>query len=79
LSIRSPLHLTASMRTLKAHQAPGGMPTIAWTKRKVLEAAEARAARSSDQDLHRLAAKLERACDCTIAELAKIAETWPDG
>jgi len=74
---RSPLHLTASMRTLRAHGGGGRMPTIAWTKRKVEEAAAARTAQSSDQDLLLLAAKLERACGCTIAELAKIASTWP--
>lgn len=74
----APLHLTASMRVLKAHQVPGRMPTVAWTKRKVLEAAAARAAKSDDRDLALLAAKLERACKCSIAELAKIAATWPD-
>lgn len=79
MATRTPLHLTASMRVLRSVQTPGRMPTIAWTKRKVLEAAEARAARSDDRELLLLAAKLERACSCTIADLAKIAATWPDG
>lgn len=50
---------------------------IEWAKRRVLEAAEARAAKSPDKDLALLAAKLERACGCTIAELAKIAKGLP--
>lgn len=34
------------------------------------------AEKSADKDLLLLAAKLERACRCSIAELAQIAETW---
>ena len=36
------------------------------------------AEKSADKDLLLLAAKLERACSCSISELAKIAETWPE-
>ena len=50
--------------------------TIAWAKRRVAEAAAARAERSTDKDLLLLAAKLEYACGCSIDELATIAETW---
>ena len=64
------LHLTVSMRTVRAHE--GGPVSIAWTKRRVLEAA----GETIDPDLLALRAKLERACGCTIGELAKIAETW---
>ena len=35
------------------------------------------AEKSADKDLLLLAAKLERACGCSIAERAKIAQTWP--
>jgi len=66
--------LTASMRVIKAHE--GGRVTIAWAKRRVAEAAAARDAKSADKDLLLLAAKLERACGCSIDELAKIAEKW---
>jgi len=59
---RAPPHLTASMRALRAHD--GGRPHAddRLDERKVQEAAEARAAHSTDQDLLRLAAKLERGC-----------------
>lgn len=70
----APIHLTASMRALRAHQTPGRMPTVEWTKRKVLEAA----GETTDPDLLVLRGKLERACRCTIQDLAKIALTWPD-
>ena len=46
--------------------------TIAWAKRRVAEVA----GEMSDPDLLRLREKPERACRCSIAELAKIAETW---
>lgn len=72
---KAPIHLTASMRVLRAWETPGRMPTIAWTRRKVLEAAE----ETSDADLLALRAKLERACGCPIAELAKAAASWPEG
>ena len=52
------------------------MSAIAWAKLRVAEAAAPRAEKSADKDLLLLAAKLERACGCSIAELAKIAETW---
>jgi hypothetical protein len=35
----SPLHLTASMRVIKAHE--GGRATIAWAKHRIAEAAAA--------------------------------------
>lgn len=72
---KAPIHLTASMRVLRAWETPGRMPTISWTKRRVLEAAE----ETADPDLLKLRAKLERACGCPIAELAEIAARWPDG
>ena len=51
----SPLHLTASMRVIKAHE--GGRVTIAWAKRRVLDAT----AETSDPSLLALRGKLERA------------------
>ena len=60
------------MRVIKAHE--GGRVSIAWAKRRVLEAA----GETTDQDLLTLRAKLERACGCTIAELAKLGEKWED-
>ena len=45
----SPLHLTATMRIIKAHE--GGRVTIAWAKRRVVDAARARAEKSADRDL----------------------------
>jgi hypothetical protein len=74
LAAMSPLHLTTSMRVIKTHE--GGRVTIGWAKRRVAEAAAAEAAKSADRDLLLLAAKLERACGCSIVELAKIAEAW---
>ena len=62
------------MRVIKGHE--GGRVSIAWAKRRVQEAAEATAKLSTDPGLTRLTAKLERACGCSIAELAKIAKTW---
>jgi hypothetical protein len=47
------------------------MPSIARTKRKVLEAAEGRGEQSDSMEMPLLAAKLERASSCTIGELAK--------
>ena len=64
------LHLTAAMRVIKAHD--GGRVSVAWAKRRVLQAA----AQWVDRDLLALRAKLERACGCSIDELAKVAETW---
>ena len=66
------LHLTAAMRVIKSHE--GGRVTVAWAKRRVLEAA----GEWVDRDLLELRAKLERACGCSIDELAKIAARWPD-
>jgi hypothetical protein len=60
----SPLHLAASMRAIKAHD--GGRVSIAWAKRRVLEAA----GETTDRDLLTLRGKLERACGCSIDELA---------
>ena len=70
----SALHLTASMRVIKAHE--GGRVSVAWAKRRVAEAAAAWTGQSAGKDLLLLAAKLERACGCSIDELATIAETW---
>ena len=68
-------HLTAAMRVVKANAGGGSrMPSIAWTKSMILEAADEEA----EPDALRLRAKLERACGCTITELARIAETWPN-
>lgn len=72
---KAPLHLTAAMRAVKAFQQPGRKPSIAWTKRRVLEAA----GETTDPQILALRAKLERACGCTIAELAKAAAAWPAG
>ena len=64
------MHLTASMRVIKAHE--GGRVTIAWAKRRVAEAA----GETTDRELLVLRGKLERACGCSINELATIAENW---
>jgi hypothetical protein len=67
-------HLTECRRVVKANASGGSrMPSIAWTKSMVLEAAEEEA----EPDSLRLRAKLERACGCTIAELVKATATWP--
>lgn len=68
-------HLTAAMRVVKSNASGGSrMPSIAWTKSMVLEAVDEEA----DAHALRLRAKFERACGCSIAELAKIAATWPE-
>lgn len=72
MATKPPMHLTASMRAIKGHE--GGRVTIEWAKRRVLEVA----GETTDPDLLKLRAKLERACGCKIAELAKIAATWPE-
>lgn len=68
------LHLTACLRAIKAHE--GGKVSIAWAKRRVREAAEARIQGSPDSSLLALVGKLERACGCGIVELAEVSETW---
>jgi hypothetical protein len=55
---RTALHLTASMRAVKAHGHAARLPDISATKRKVLKAAE----ETSDPDLLALRARLGRAC-----------------
>jgi hypothetical protein len=70
------LHLRAAMRAIEAHDGRCFHTfSIAWAKRRVLEAASP----VTDPNLQRLREKLKRECGCSIAELAKVAATWPDG
>ena len=69
------LHLRAAMRAIEVHDGRRFHAfSIAWAKRRVLEAANP----LTDPSLLRLREK-ERECGCSIAELAKVAATWPDG
>ena len=72
----SALHLTASMKVVRAHQRRRHV-SLEDTRRAVLEAervAEGVAGRESES----LAGKLEKATGVRIAELAKAVEQWPE-
>lgn len=73
----TPLHLTASMQVLRAHQRRR-LVTVDDARRAVLEVAQRVADGVAGADTQRLAARLEKATGVTLSELAKQAEQWPE-
>jgi RNA 3'-terminal phosphate cyclase len=73
----APLHLTASMRVVASHLHMRRVP-VAAARRNVLEAAKRVDDESLTPEIVMLVARLEKATGCSIAELAKHAEGWPD-
>jgi hypothetical protein len=74
---QKPLHLTASMKVVRAHQRRRHV-SIEDTRRAVQEAALRIAQGVAGPETHELAAKLEKMTGCSIAELAVHAEDWPE-
>ena len=72
----SALHLTASMKVVRAHQRRRQV-SIEDTRRAVLEAAERVAEGVAGPESESLAAKLEKVTGVGIVELAKPVEQWP--
>jgi len=75
--LNSALHLTASMKVVRAHQRRRHV-SIEDTRRAVLEAAERVAEGVAGPESESLAAKLEKATGVSITELAKAVEQWPE-
>jgi hypothetical protein len=73
----TPLHLTASMQVLRAHQRRR-LVTVDDARRAVLELADHVAAGIAGPDTQRLVAKLEKATGVTLSELAGHARQWPE-
>jgi hypothetical protein len=70
-------HLTASMRVIRAHLGKGPIAADAAhdiVKELALRVGSGRAT-SEDESL---AAALQKATHCTLAELAALARQWPD-
>ena len=72
-----PRHLTASMQVIRAHQRRR-LVTVDDARRAVLELAQRMADGVVGPETRRLAEKLEELTGCTIAELAVLAEQWPE-
>jgi len=73
----TPLHLTASMQVLRAHQRRR-LVTVDEARRAVLEIAERVAAGIAGPDTQRLVSKLEQATGVSLSELARHAQQWPE-
>ena len=69
-----PEYLTVAMRVVQALDPRGRLPSAASTRLRV----QAAALETDDPHQLRLREKLERACGCTIRELAEAAESWPE-
>ena len=72
----SALHLTVSMKVVRAHQRRRQV-SIEDTRPAVLEAAERVAEGVAGPESESLAAKLEKVTGVGIVELAKPVEQWP--
>jgi hypothetical protein len=72
-----PLHLTASMKVVRAHQRRRHV-SIEDTRRAVQEAALRIAQGAAGPETEQLVAKLEKMTGCAIAELAVHADQWPE-
>ncbi len=71
------LHLTASMKVVRAHQSRRHV-SIGDTRHAVQEAALRIAQGVAGPETQELAAKLEKMSGVSISELAVLAEDWPD-
>jgi len=74
--LSSALHLTVSMKVVRAHQRRRQV-SIEDTRPAVLEAAERVAEGVAGPESESLAAKLEKVTGVGIVELAKPVEQWP--
>ena len=72
-----PTHLAASMRVVASHLHTRRVD-IATAKRSVQEAAEHIAAGIAGPESKSLATRLEKVTGAPIAELARLANDWPD-
>jgi hypothetical protein len=73
----TPLHLTASMQVLRAHQRRR-LVTVEEARRAVLEIADRVAAGMGGPETQRLVTKLEQATGVTLSELARHAQQWSE-
>jgi hypothetical protein len=73
----TPLHLTASMQVIRAHQRRR-LITVDDARRAVLEVAHRMADGDADPETQRLAARLEKATGVTLSKLAISAEKWAE-
>ena len=73
----SPLHLTASMQVLRAHQRRR-LISVDDARRAVLEVADRVAAGICGPDTERLVKRLEQTTGVTLSELARHAQQWRD-
>ena len=73
----TPLHLTASMQVLRAHQRRR-LVTVEEARRAVLEIADRVAAGMGGPETQRLVTKLEQATGVTLSELATHAQQWSE-
>ena len=73
----APIHLTASMKVIRAHQRRR-LITVDDARRAVLEVANRIAEGVGGPETQRLAAKLEKATGIGLSELAIQAESWPE-
>jgi hypothetical protein len=71
------LHLTASMKVVRAHQGRRHV-TVEDTRRAVQKVALGIADGTAGPESISLAAKLEKMTGVTVSELALLAEDWPD-
>jgi hypothetical protein len=72
-----PLHLTAAMQVVRAHQRRRHV-TVDDARQAVQLAALRTAAGIGGPETADLVAKLEKVTGCSIAELAGFAEDWPE-
>jgi hypothetical protein len=75
--VAKPLHLTASMQVVRAHQRRRHV-TVGDTRTAVMETAHRLAEGVAGPETQGLAAKLEKITGCSIAELAVHADGWPE-
>jgi len=74
---RKPLHLTASLQVVRLHQRRRHV-TIDDVKSAIKDAAHSIAEGLAGPGTRRLAARLEKVTGMSIAELAVLAEHWPE-
>ena len=72
-----PTHLTASMQVIRAYQRRR-LVTVEEARRAVSEVAQKVADGLAGPQTLRLAEQLEKMTGCTIAELARHAQHWPE-
>jgi len=71
------VHLTASMKVLRAHQRRRHV-TVDDVRSAIKDAAPLAGIGDPGPETQALVARLQKATGCSIAELAMYAEDWPD-